>query len=125
MTAFETTQYIRGELFVYVDFLLGNSFTELEVLAEVENFIKSVLRLIVVWLKKLPTLQSTFEELEKVPNLFLVDPLAAIVKSCPELMETLSKLFGCCLRALKFFSFYDVNQETPLFITKQVKDSCV
>jgi len=45
---------------------------------------------------KLPTLQNTFEELEKVPLLALVDPLAAIVKAYPELMETLLKLFGGC-----------------------------
>ena len=109
MDAFETTQYLRGELFVYVDFLLGHQFTDIEVLTDVDSFIKVVMRLIVVWLVKLTTLQKTFEELEKVPNLFLVDPIAAIVKSYPELMETLAKLFGCCLRSMRFFSFYDVN----------------
>jgi hypothetical protein len=65
--------------------------------------------MIVVWLVKLPTLQSTFEELEKVPLLFLVDPKAAIVKAYPELMETLQKLFGGCMRALRFFIFYDID----------------
>jgi len=77
-----------------------------------------VLRLIVVWIKKLPTLQKTFEELEKLPLLFLVDPQAAIVKAYPELMETLAKLFGGCSRALRFFAFNDVDQETPRVVTK-------
>lgn len=80
---------MRGELFVFVDFLLNNIFTDLSVLQQIDIFFKTVLRLIVVWLVKLPTLQSTFEELEKVPLLFLVDPKAAIVKAYPELMETL------------------------------------
>ena len=80
---------MRGELFVFVDFLLNNIFTDLSVLQQIDIFFKTVLRLIVVWLVKLPTLQSTFEELEKVPSLFLVDPKAAIVKAYPELMETL------------------------------------
>jgi hypothetical protein len=102
--------------------LLGFNFTDLSVLTYVDIFIKAVLRLIVVWLAKLPTLQKTFEELEKVPLLFLVDPHAAIVKSYPELMDTLSKLFGGCLRALRYFVFYDIDQETPRVITKIVAD---
>lgn len=88
-TAFETTQYLRGELFVYVDFLLSHTYPDLHVLPEIDAFIKSVLRIIVLWLVKLPTLQKTFEELEVLPLLFLVDPLAALVKSYPEIMETL------------------------------------
>jgi hypothetical protein len=80
---------VRGELFVFVDFLLNNIFTDLSVLQQIDIFFKTVLRMIVVWLVKLPTLQSTFEELEKVPSLFLVDPKAAIAKAYPELMETL------------------------------------
>ena len=67
-------------------------------------------------------LQKTFDELEKVPQLFLVDPHAAIVKSYPELMETLQKLFGGCLRALRYFVFYDIDQETPRVITKNISD---
>jgi hypothetical protein len=81
---------------VFIDFVLGHSHTDLLILPSIDAFIKSVLRLIVVWMAKLPTLQNTFEELEKVPLLALVDPLAAIVKAYPELMETLLKLFGGC-----------------------------
>jgi len=75
----------------------------------VEPFIKSCLRLIVTWLVKIPTLQTTIDEMEAVPLLFLVDPKAAIIESSHELMETLGKLFGTCMRALSFFMLYDVN----------------
>lgn len=89
--------------------MLNNIYTDQSVLEQINIFFKTVLRLIVVWLIKLPTLQGTFEELEKVPLLFLVDPKAAIVKAYPELMETLQKLFGSCYRALRYFIFYDVD----------------
>jgi hypothetical protein len=52
---------------------------------------------------------KTLEEIEAVPLLFLVDPSAAIIESCYELMETLGKFFGADMRALRFFSFYDVD----------------
>ena len=56
VTAKDVTQYLRGGLFVMVDFLLGaNTYTE-EELVEVNDFYKTVLRLIVAWLKKVPTL---------------------------------------------------------------------
>jgi hypothetical protein len=56
MTAKDVTQYLRGGLFVMVDFLLGaNTYTE-EELVEVTDFFKTVLRLIVAWLNKVPTL---------------------------------------------------------------------
>ena len=89
--------------------MLGHSYTDLSALPSIEIFFKTILRFIVVWLAKLPTLKNTFDELEKLPLLFLVDSQAAIVKAYPELMETLQKLFGGCLRALRFFCFYDLD----------------
>ena len=47
--------------------------------------------------------------MEAVPNLFLVDPKAAIVESYTELFETLGKFFGNCVRTLGYFAFCDVN----------------
>lgn len=47
--------------------------------------------------------------MDAAPNLFLVDPKAAIVESYTEILETLGKFFGNCPRALHFFSFYDTN----------------
>lgn len=79
----------------------------LEDLDEVDNLIKSVLRLIVVWLKKIPTLTKAMDELQKIPNLFLVDPHCAIVECYHELMETLGKILCNCRRAYRFFCFFD------------------
>lgn len=54
--AFETTQYLRGQLYIYVDFLLqGGSYTSEQVDA-INDFLYNVLRLIVTWLKKIPKL---------------------------------------------------------------------
>ena len=67
------------------------------------------MRLIVTWIVKIPKMTKTLEQIEAVPLLFLVDPSAAIIESCYELMETLGKFFGADMRALRFFSFYDVD----------------
>lgn len=34
-------------------------------------------------------------------------------------METLGKLFGTCMRSLRFFSLYDINQTSPHVIIKE------
>lgn len=65
------------------------------------------------WLVKVQTLTKTMEEIELLPTLFLIDPKAAIVEASYEMMETLGKLFGTCIRGLKFYSFYDINQTPP------------
>jgi hypothetical protein len=52
------TQYLRGKLFVFVDFLLSNNtitYSETDI-DEINELIKAVLRLIVAWLKKVTTL---------------------------------------------------------------------
>ena len=54
--AFETTQYFRGSLFIYVDFLMGSNFYTDEQIDAANDFLYTVMRLIVTWLKKLPKL---------------------------------------------------------------------
>jgi len=54
--------------------------------------------------------------MEAVPNLYLVDPKAAIVESYTELIETLGKLFGNSARSNHFFAFFDINQTDPATI---------
>jgi hypothetical protein len=109
MSAFETTQYLSGRLFTYIDALISDSYVEAEIIDKVEQLFKAMIRLITVWMHKLPSMTRTLAEMEAVPNLFLVDPKAAIVEAYPELLETLMKFFGNCPRALHFFSFHDVN----------------
>jgi hypothetical protein len=111
---------MSGELFTYVDCLLGDTYSDISVLATIDFFIKAVLRLIVCWLAKIPKMTKTLEEMEAVNLMFLVDPKAAIIEAAPELMETLGKIFGTCARGLRFFNFYDSNQVDPHVINKEV-----
>jgi len=51
-SAHEITQYLRGELFVFADFLLGGSHTITEdQVVEIEEFFKTFIRFTVVWLQ--------------------------------------------------------------------------
>lgn len=68
---------------------------------------------------------KTLEEMEQVHMLYLVDPKAAIVEAAPELMETLGKLFGTCMRGLHFFSFYDRNQIEPHVIIEETASAII
>lgn len=107
MSAHDTTQWLSGELFVYVDALLSDTYPDETVLPKIDQFMKAVLRLITVWLVKIPQMTKTLGEMEAVGMIYLVDSKAAIVEAAPELMETLGKLFGTCMRGLHYFSFYD------------------
>lgn len=54
--AFETTQYFRGQLFIYVDTILGSGDYDDEQVDAINDFLYTVLRLIVTWMKKVPKL---------------------------------------------------------------------
>ena len=99
LTAYELTQYLRGKLFVYVDFVMGQggqSYTEEEAVA-VDQLLRAVLRLIVAWLNKLPQImQKCLEEHRRDPELYLVDEDLALCNSCPELMALLKWIFCGC-----------------------------
>lgn len=91
LSAHELTQYLRGELFVTVDFLLSaNSLYSEEDVGEVCTFLKAVISLIVHWLKLAPGLLETcLPNLRREPDLFLVDEDSALLQSAPELMGIL------------------------------------
>lgn len=61
MTAFDTTQYLSGKLFIYIDALLGDQYENIapDVFCQIETFFKAVIRLIIVWMKKVPTMTKT------------------------------------------------------------------
>ncbi len=64
LSAFDATQYFRGELFVYLDLLFSNNDYDDKSLVEVNEFIEIVIQLIVVWMQKcvrLLPLVSKFE----------------------------------------------------------------
>ena len=57
LDAFMVTQYLRGELYVYIDFLLSVTLeTPKSSIPIIYEFLKVVIKLIVVWLKMLPSL---------------------------------------------------------------------
>lgn len=56
--AHETTQYLRGHLYTYSDFLLGLTYDKND-LPEVIEFQKAVLRLVVTYMKKVMSMQKT------------------------------------------------------------------
>lgn len=55
MSAWEVTQYYRGELYTFVDYLFDRGAYDTDELDEVIDFLKCVMRAIVVFLKKLKT----------------------------------------------------------------------
>jgi hypothetical protein len=60
MDAWEVTQYFRGHLIIYTDFLLGNNNYNAEDQAEINKFFKLVMRAIVTYLKKLRSMEDIF-----------------------------------------------------------------
>jgi hypothetical protein len=61
------SQYVRGTLFTYTDYLMGCADFEDADIAEVFDFFKSVTRLIVAWMKKIPSLTTSIDELNQIP----------------------------------------------------------
>jgi hypothetical protein len=60
MNAFEVTQYFRGSLFIFTDFLLGNnSYTPAEQ-EDINKFFKLVMKMIVTYLNKLRSMEAIF-----------------------------------------------------------------
>jgi hypothetical protein len=59
-SAFEVTQYIRGHLFIYVDFLMANEYKDPpKEIPLVIEFLKLVIKMIALWLDVFPNyLQS-------------------------------------------------------------------
>lgn len=76
------------------------------------NLLKAVLRLIVAWLKKVPTIrQRCLVDLKADSDLYLVDEDVALFASSCELMGMLKGILCGCHRTLKFYAHCDQNQE--------------
>ena len=74
LDAWEATQYFRGKLFVYVDFLFGSNEYSAEQIPEVIDFLKCVLRCIVAYLRRLATWEKEYTELQAEKHLWLICP---------------------------------------------------
>jgi hypothetical protein len=112
LSAYELTQYLRGKIFVYVDFLLSQGmYTESECL-EVNELLRATVRLIVAWLNKMPSImQKCLVDLRREPELYLVDEDIALFQSGPELMALLGSMLCACHRGLRYYVFCDQNQQ--------------
>ena len=110
LSAYAVAQYLRGKLFVLVDFVLGaGPYSESECL-EANEFLRAVIRLVVAWLRKAPSLlQKCLSDLRKEPELYLVDEDAALLQCACELMGLLQRLFCGCHRSLRYYAFNDSN----------------
>ena len=92
---------------------MGQSTYTEEECAEVNDFLKACIRLIVAWMRKVPTiLQKTLKDTRKDADIFLVDEDAAIVQSYPELAGVLQDLFCACHRSMRYYSYWDQNQQS-------------
>lgn len=110
MGAFETTQLLRGTIFVNLDFLMTTyTYQDTEEIEIAKAYIKAVLRLIVKYFQLLPNLIEAFNQASIDPELFLVDENIAVALSYNELLYMLSNIFGKHFKALKFFTKLDTK----------------
>ena len=94
-SAVEITEYIRGDLFLYVDSLLAMmhvfkpTLTEMnEILHFFDNFLSFTFK----WIKEFPKVRKEYEKSKEYPNLYLTSARAAVARCYPELFE----LIGAC-----------------------------
>lgn len=107
----ELTQYMRGELFIYVDFIFSYDYTSLTVeVPSVVIFLKSVLKLLCQWLQWLSTHLASYREFKNYPLLFLVDRNVALAACMEEVIFMLGLFFGRSHHSLKFFLVFSRNK---------------
>ena len=104
-SAHECTQFIRGELFFYVDSLLTlPSGISKEDLPGITEFLRLCFQLVLTWMEIFPLYSDAFRECVSTPLLFCVDLPAAISQCCYELTELLGKIWGQNIRCTEFFA---------------------
>lgn len=105
-SAYETTQFLRGELFTLVDCLLTASLSQSDV-QTVLLFFSKVIDLIIAWMRQ-PDLIRGFQAGTANPDLFLTDQRVAVAMAYPELLHTLERLACGDDRTSRFFKNYDI-----------------
>lgn len=92
--AFETTQFLRGELFTLVDCLLCYNYkTKTEQLSAISLF-GNVVQYVVAWLRKHRDLFPLYYDGLANNELFLTDDNVALAMAWPELLLTFERLLG-------------------------------
>ena len=94
-SAYECTQFIRGELYYYVDSMV----TLLNVISSddlpvIIDLVKQVFELTLTWLKIFPAYASSYREGKSNSNLYNVDLSTAIAYCGSELADMLGR---CCM----------------------------
>lgn len=106
-TPLKVTQFIRGELYFYVDSLISMiSCIQQEDLPVIFEFMLDVFKLIFKWMEIFPQYLTSYQESLHHPNLYLVNYEASVAMCGNELFGILEKCFGGCMRCLKFFQKY-------------------
>jgi hypothetical protein len=96
----KVTQYIRGELYFYVDSMLSlflnTSVAELSIYYQ---FMSHVFNIIQLWMKHFPSkLYKNYNLSRKHTKLYLIDFDTAVARCGDEFIDILAKCFGCCSR---------------------------
>jgi hypothetical protein len=96
-TPFNLSQYIRGELYFYVDSIISiSTLANSDDLPTTFEFMQETFELIFKWMDLFPAMLKTYNETMHNPNVYLVD-LASSLASCgPELFDIFDKCFGSC-----------------------------
>ena len=101
------TQFIRGELYFYLDSLLTMP-TQFDAsdLPGIIDFVRLCYRLVLTWMEIFPLYNDSYRECRDSPLLFCVDLPAAISNCCYELCELFGKVFGLCNRTRNMFAAF-------------------
>jgi hypothetical protein len=87
----------------------------------IEEFNKSFLRLMIVYLRKMPKLFKTaLSDFRKESDMFLIDEDVALIAANSELFLTLKSLLCGIHRTLRLAAFYDKNiEEYKVMVTNK------
>ena len=104
-TAYETTQFLRGDLFNLIDCLLTATYASSD-LPTVLSFFTKVLDLVQAWMQ-LPDLVKSYLAGAANADLFQTDQRVAVAMAYPEVLYTMERLAGGDDRTSRFFKSYD------------------
>jgi len=104
----KVNQYLRGELYLYVDSILSlylnTTKEELEIYHE---FIGKVFSVIQLWMRVFTEkLSESFYNTKKYQKLYLIDFDAALSRCGFEFIDILAKAFGVCPRCVQLYNHF-------------------
>lgn len=103
-SGYECTQFIRGELYFYVDSMLTlATVIGVDDLPAILELMSRVFELVLCWLRIVPSYRESQRETKSNSQLYCVDLACAIAMCGNELADILTKCFGGCRRASALF----------------------